>query len=156
MFFIKVKWGHFYVAWFLKILRSFDQITTLTYVLMDNFCPCLVKTQRSPFLTWVRPLLQSGADWEISTKINTTKWPKRIKKGMSIIKCYFFQGGFSYTKYSFFFFCKSFLKPIEACHKLAKKNLNFKVTFHNKVCFFYVDMTRSLQIIKAPMRTKNI
>ena len=24
-------WGHFYVAWFLMIFRSFDQITTLTY-----------------------------------------------------------------------------------------------------------------------------
>ena len=38
---LKVTWGHFYVAWFLKILRSFDEITTLTYVLIDNFCPCL-------------------------------------------------------------------------------------------------------------------
>ena len=27
---------------FIKILQSFDQITTLTYALMDNFCPCLV------------------------------------------------------------------------------------------------------------------
>ena len=25
---------------YLIIFRSFDQITTLTYVLMDNFCPC--------------------------------------------------------------------------------------------------------------------
>ena len=23
-----------------KIFRSFDQITTLTYILMNNFCPC--------------------------------------------------------------------------------------------------------------------
>ena len=29
--FLKVTWGHFYVAWFLMIFRSFDQITTLTY-----------------------------------------------------------------------------------------------------------------------------
>ena len=27
---------------YLKLPRSSDRITTLTYVLMDNFCPCLV------------------------------------------------------------------------------------------------------------------
>ena len=27
---------------FFQIFRSFDQITTLTYVLMANFCPCFV------------------------------------------------------------------------------------------------------------------
>ena len=41
---LKVTWGHLNVPWFLKILRSFDQITTLTYVLMDNFCPCFSHT----------------------------------------------------------------------------------------------------------------
>ena len=34
---LKVTWDHFYVAWFSNILRSFDQITTLTYIHMDNF-----------------------------------------------------------------------------------------------------------------------
>ena len=34
--FLKVTQGHFYVAWFLIIFRSFDQIITLTY----KFCPC--------------------------------------------------------------------------------------------------------------------
>ena len=37
---IKVTWGHFYVLWFKKKIWSFDQITTLTYVLMENFCSC--------------------------------------------------------------------------------------------------------------------
>ena len=30
-----ISWGHFYVMFH---FQSFDQITTLTYVLMDNFC----------------------------------------------------------------------------------------------------------------------
>ena len=34
--------------------RYFDQITTLTHVLMDNFCPC--------FLVFCRNLLQSRPD----------------------------------------------------------------------------------------------
>ena len=39
---LKVTWGYNYVVWFLKNFRSFDQITTLTYVLMDKFCPCFI------------------------------------------------------------------------------------------------------------------
>ena len=39
------KWGHFYLMERLHDLKKkcpiFYQITTLTYVLMDNFCPCL-------------------------------------------------------------------------------------------------------------------
>ena len=27
-------------VWFLRTFKSCDEITTLTYVLMDNFCPC--------------------------------------------------------------------------------------------------------------------
>ena len=37
---LKVKWGYVYVI--LKNFKSFDQIITLTYVLMDNFCFCYV------------------------------------------------------------------------------------------------------------------
>ena len=39
-----ISWGQFYVMEgvlrFLKTSQSFDQITTSTYVLMDNFCLC--------------------------------------------------------------------------------------------------------------------
>ena len=31
---------------FFTIIRPSDLITTLTYVLMDNFCPCLITTLR--------------------------------------------------------------------------------------------------------------
>ena len=50
---IKIKYdikARFHVATFmlwrvcaiLKIFQSFDKITTLTYFLMDNFCPCFL------------------------------------------------------------------------------------------------------------------
>ena len=39
---LKVAYATFMSCDF-KNFRFFDQITTLTYVLMDNFCPCLIQ-----------------------------------------------------------------------------------------------------------------
>ena len=46
------------VAQFLKTVKSFDQITTLIYVLIDNFCPCFLNFLKD-FNYWVRSLMQS-------------------------------------------------------------------------------------------------
>ena len=46
-FFYKIIYDlkyHFYVIYFFT-LRISNQITNLTYVLMDNFCPCLICNQ---------------------------------------------------------------------------------------------------------------
>ena len=42
-FFLKIKYDlkcHVYILEKLFTLRPFDLVTSLTYVLMDNFCPC--------------------------------------------------------------------------------------------------------------------
>ena len=69
----------------LKMFQSFDQITTLTDVLMDNFCPCLsniVKKMTTNPLAYdvnkeckffyILQLQKNYLDYEILAEINST------------------------------------------------------------------------------------
>ena len=57
-FFIKLHWPKMsplcYVFCFFFILRPSDLITTLTYVRIDNFCPCLIYILDSNLIWWIQ------------------------------------------------------------------------------------------------------